>query len=225
MNAIILAAGVGTRLGSPFPKTLSKLPSGERIMGRQIHQLRTVGLNKITVAAGFKKSLIMEEYPDVFYSYNPFFYVTNNCKTLLQTIRYLDEDILWINCDVVFDTEILQMLLNAPDENILCVDKKQCGDEEMKYSVGADGSIHKLSKTITDGLGESMGIHLVRRRHLPAFIKALTDCNDNEYFEKGIQMCIDTGITFLPLDVSAYRCIEVDFPEDLEAAKKLFPES
>ncbi len=42
MHAVILAAGVGTRLGRPFPKSLSILPTGEKILGRQIRLLREV---------------------------------------------------------------------------------------------------------------------------------------------------------------------------------------
>ena len=43
MKAVILAAGVGSRLGRPFPKTLSRLPGGETILGRQIRLLHKTG--------------------------------------------------------------------------------------------------------------------------------------------------------------------------------------
>ena len=65
MRAIILAAGVGSRLGNPFPKSLSLLPGGERILGRQIRIYRELGIKEITVVVGFKKELIMEEFPQV----------------------------------------------------------------------------------------------------------------------------------------------------------------
>ena len=44
MVAVILSAGVGSRLGRPFPKSLSFLPDGERIMGRQIRFLKESGI-------------------------------------------------------------------------------------------------------------------------------------------------------------------------------------
>ncbi|BAH73474.1 NTP transferase domain-containing protein [Solidesulfovibrio magneticus] len=67
MKAIILAAGVGSRLGKPFPKALSQLPSGETIMGRQIRILRENGLSEIIVVVGFKMALLMEHFPSVLY--------------------------------------------------------------------------------------------------------------------------------------------------------------
>ena len=69
MKAVILAAGVGSRLGRPFPKSLSLLPDGERILGRQIRIFQQFGINEIFVVVGFKKELIMEEFPQVYYKY------------------------------------------------------------------------------------------------------------------------------------------------------------
>ena len=71
MRAVILAAGIGSRLGNPFPKSLSMIPGRERILGRQIRILRKFGVREIFVVVGFKKELIMEEFPQVYFRYNP----------------------------------------------------------------------------------------------------------------------------------------------------------
>jgi choline kinase len=222
MHAIILAAGVGTRLGRPFPKSLSLLPGGERILGRQIRLLREAGIDAVTVVVGFKMALIMEEFPDVYYSYNPVFYVTNTSKSLLWALRHLDDDILWLNGDVVFDPQILRDLLAAPKANLVCVDKKRCGEEEVKYASGPDGAIVSISKQVRTPEGEALGINLVRRESLPAFKKALSACEDTDYFERGLELMIAAGEKILPLDISGYRCVEVDFVEDWELAQKIF---
>lgn len=225
MQAVILAAGVGTRLGRPFPKSLSILPTGERILGRQIRLLREAGIRTITVVVGFKKSLIMEEYPDVYYSYNPIYYVTNTSKSLLHVTRHMDDDIIWMNGDVVFDPEILHKALSAPAANLVCVDKKRCADEEVKYRVNAQGNIVELSKTVAHPQGEAVGINIIRKAAVPDFVRALEQCNDMDYFEKAVEICIQQGSVWQPLDISTHRCIEVDFLEDWEAAQKLFSES
>jgi choline kinase len=222
MHAIILAAGVGTRLGRPFPKSLSLLPGGERILGRQIRLLREAGIDAVTVVVGFKMALIMEEFPDVYYSYNPVFYVTNTSKSLLWALRHLDDDILWLNGDVVFDPQILRDLLAAPRANLVCVDKKRCGEEEVKYVSGPDGAIAGISKQVQTPEGEALGINLVRRESLPAFKKGLSACEDTDYFERGLELMIAAGEKILPLDISGYRCVEVDFVEDWELAQKIF---
>lgn len=222
MHAVILAAGVGTRLGRPFPKSLSVLPSGERILGRQVRLLREAGVDRITIVVGFKMSLIMEEYPDVFFSYNPVYYVTNTSKSLLHCLSHMDDDIIWMNGDVVFDINIVQELLASSTHNQVCVDRKRCAEEEVKYRVNAEGNIVAISKSVTEPLGEAVGINLVRRESLPAFVDALRRCEDMDYFEMGIEFCVQAGMVWKPLDISAYRCIEVDFSEDLDAARKLF---
>lgn len=222
MHAVILAAGVGTRLGRPFPKSLSVLPSGERILGRQVRLLREAGIERITIVVGFKMSLIMEEYPDVYYSYNPVYYVTNTSKSLLHCLQHLDDDIIWLNGDVVFDGNIVKELLQASPYNQVCVDKKRCAEEEVKYRVNASGDITEISKSVKEPLGEAVGINLVRRESLPQFVEALRRCEDLDYFEKGIEFCVQQNMVWKPLDISAYRCIEVDFSEDLDAARQMF---
>ena len=222
MHAIILAAGVGTRLGRPFPKSLSMLPGGERILGRQIRLLREAGVARITIVVGFKKSLIMEEFPDVYYCYNPVFYVTNTSKSLAQALRHMDDDVLWLNGDVVFEPAVLGEILRAPAENLVCVDKKRCGEEEVKYAQDGAGYISAISKSVEQPLGEALGINLVRKSSLPAFIGALDACEDADYFERGIELMIRAGERVLPLDISAYRCVEVDFAADWELAQEMF---
>ncbi len=173
MHAVILAAGVGTRLGRPFPKSLSILPTGEKILGRQIRLLREAGIRAITVVVGFKMALIMEDFPDVYYSYNPIFYVTNTSKSLAWCLRHLDDDVLWMNGDVVFEEGVLQKILSAPATNLVCVDKKRCGEEEVKYRQNEHGHICEISKTVQNGEGEALGINLVRRRSLSRFVDCL----------------------------------------------------
>ncbi len=224
MHAIILAAGVGTRLGRPFPKSLSMLPTGERILGRQIRLLREVGIRGITIVVGFKKSLIMEEYPQVFYSYNPIFYVTNTSKSLLHALQHMQEDVIWLNGDVVFDKAILEELLHTKEHNLICVDTKRCAEEEVKYTIDDKGRICQLSKEIPaqKAQGEAVGINLVRKESIAAFCEGLRQCKDTDYFEMGIEICLGNNMPWLPLDISQHRCIEVDFNEDWEAAQNLF---
>jgi choline kinase len=222
MQAVILAAGVGSRLGRPFPKALSVLPDGEAILGRQIRLLREAGIASVTVVVGFKMALIMEAFPDACYSYNPFFYVTNTAKSLLSALRRMDDDVIWMNGDVIFEPGVLRKILAAPQEHLVCVDRKRCAEEEVKYSLNAQGHIAALSKTVKSGEGEALGINLVRRPDLPLFVECLDACDDMDYFERALEMMIEKGAVVLPLDISEFRCVEVDFATDWDLAQKMF---
>lgn len=221
MKAVILAAGVGSRLGRPFPKSLSILPTGETILGRQIRLFREAGIREIIVVVGFKKTLIMEQHPNVNYRYNPVFYITNTSKSLLCAIEDLDDDVLWVNGDVVFDPGVAKGVLDTP-HNVVAVDRKKCGEEEVKYRTDESGDITAISKSIENGEGEAVGINKVLAPHVPALVRALERCEDQDYFERGLEYMIRDKVAFKPLDISEYRCIEVDFPEDWQEAQQMF---
>ena len=221
MVAVILAAGVGSRLGRPLPKSLSFLPDGERIMGRQIRFFKESGIKRIYIVVGFKKSLIMEEYPDVFYVYNPIYYISNTSKSLFYGLKDLEDDVIWVNGDVIFDKSIIEMIIKEKG-NVVAVNNLKCGKEEVKYRTNREGEIESISKNIEDGEGEALGINRISKKSLPDFLKALYECDNNDYFEKGIEKIIDKGITVKPLNVSVYRCIEVDFEEDYRKALEIF---
>lgn len=222
MKAVILAAGIGSRLSRPFPKSLSVLPYGETILGRQLRILRELGVNEIIIVVGFKMTLIMEQFPEVYYRYNPNYYITNTSKSLLCAIGDLDDDILWMNGDVVFDKAILKEVLDSRQDNLICVDTKNCGEEEVKYNLGSEGYVSEISKEVVDAKGEAVGINFIRKQDIPTFCKALGECDDNDYFEKGMEFIIERGVRFKPVDISVHDCIEVDFEEDWISAQKTF---
>ncbi|MFM8893954.1 MAG: NTP transferase domain-containing protein, partial [Actinomycetales bacterium] len=69
---VILAAGMCTRLGRPWPKPLTNLSDGRSIMGQQIENVRAAFGSRayILVVVGFKLELILEAFPDVAFAYN-----------------------------------------------------------------------------------------------------------------------------------------------------------
>ncbi|HET7361683.1 MAG TPA: phosphocholine cytidylyltransferase family protein [Salinimicrobium sp.] len=226
MKIIILAAGIGSRLGNPFPKPLTLLKSGKSIMDTQIENLSAhFDLHDILVVVGFKKDLIMERFPDLTYVYNQFFDTTNTSKSLLKAVKkHKDEAVLWLNGDVVFDSQLLTVLKPEiqKDHSFVAVNHSRVAEEEVKYTLKND-FVHELSKTVQNGLGEAVGINYISGKDMPSFIGQLENCHDCDYFEKGIELAIQQDdIKVKAIDISEYKCMEVDFKEDLDAANNLF---
>lgn len=220
MKVIILAAGIGSRLGNPLPKCLTLLHAEYSILTHQIENLEDFE-KQIMIVVGFKKELIMEHKPDLIYIYNPHFDQTNTSKSLLTALDHTDnEDILWLNGDVVFDKRIIYELLLCPHSSMAVV-KTKVGDEEIKFTINSHGFIDAVSKTVLNGLGEAIGINLIRGKDLPLFKECLRRCADGDYFEKGLEFAIKSGLLLYPVDVSQYPCIEVDFPADLVEATQI----
>ena len=227
MKAVILAAGIGSRLGNPFPKPLTVLKSGISIMQQQVDNLTTYfNLNDIMVVVGFKKDLVMEEYPDLTFIYNPEFDRTNTSKSLLRALyKCKGENVLWLNGDVVFDADVLKRLKESIDRDasFVAVNNSVVGDEEVKYSIDSEGFISEISKEVTNAPGEAVGINFISSKDLEIFITRLEECDENDYFEKGLEYAIrKDGAKITPIDISDFRCIEVDFKEDLDAANEMF---
>lgn len=227
VQVAILAAGMGTRLGRPFPKPLTELCSGQSIMGQQIDNLRR-GFGHdvpICVVVGFKHDMIMERFPDVLFAYNESYDQTNTSKSLLRALRVSHRGgVLWLNGDVVFDVRILDKVRPFIDSqrSFVCVNTAAVAEEEVKYTVDGGGFIHELSKTVQDALGEAVGINYIAGEDKALLIEHLDACDEQDYFERGIELAIATaGLQVRPIDISEFYAVEVDFEDDLERANKV----
>lgn len=225
VQAVILAAGMGTRLGRPWPKPLTPLSDGRTIMRQQMDNvLGAFDDVRITTVVGFKLELILEEFPDVAYVYNENYDRTNTNRSLLKALRQsAPGGVLWMNGDVVFDPRVLERVkeLIAVEQSFICVNTAVVGEEEVKYTVDADGYVDRLSKTVTDALGESVGINYVGAGDKQRLIARLAECEDSDYFERGIELTIEKdGTRVLPYDIRDLFAVEVDFEEDLSRANE-----
>ena len=225
MKIIILAAGIGSRLGNPFPKPLTKLKNNKSIMQMMTENISSLySLDLVNLVVGFKKDLIMESFPNLTYIYNQYFDQTNTAKSLLKAIKKnKDHSILWMNGDIVFDKNILLKLKEYIDKDVsfVAVNTSKVAEEEVKYTLKGN-YINELSKTVENGLGEAVGINFISSEYIDSFIKRLEECDDNDYFERALEVAIEKdGFKIKPVDISEFNCIEIDFEEDLKNANNL----
>jgi choline kinase len=224
VQAVILAAGMGTRLGKPWPKPLTPLVDGRTIMRQQMDNLeKAFGTDlRVMTVIGFKLELIIEAFPNVAYVYNENYDQTNTNRSLLKALRIAsDGGVLWMNGDVVFDPRVLERAkpLMEAGTSFICVNTSATAEEEVKYTVDADGNVALLSKTVENALGESVGINYISASDRANLIAGLEACADNDYFERGIEIAIEqVGMKVVPLDISDLFAVEVDFEDDLERA-------
>jgi choline kinase len=227
-QVIILAAGMGTRLYSPLPKPLTELRDGRSIMKQQMDNLfRAFGDQfRPMIVVGFKLEAIIERFPEATFVYNEFYDQTNTAKSLLKALRASnDGGALWLNGDVVFDPEVLIRVLPLiqADQSFVVVNTSKVSDEEVKYTLTPEGLIGQLSKQVSGGLGEAVGINFVSSSDKQMLIKRLTEVGDQDYFERGIEIGIESdGLRFQAVDISDLYAVEVDFAEDLERANEHF---
>ncbi len=228
LQVVILAAGMGTRLGKPWPKPLTPLADGRSIMQQQLENVEKVFRDeaRVTIVVGFKMEMIMEAHPNVTFVYNENYDQTNTSKSLLKALRSSQESgVLWLNGDVVFDARVLERIAERirSEKSFVCVNTSATAEEEVKYTVDGNGNINALSKQVKNALGEAVGINFISTHHKNAAIKYLEQCADNDYFERGLELAIENvGIEIEPVDISDLFAVEVDFQADLDRANQNF---
>src|SRR6478735_6082445 len=215
---------MGSRLGRALPKPLTELSDGRSIMQQQHDNIRAAFGSgaRITTVVGYRAETIVEAFPDVDYVYNDQYDQTNTSKSLLRALMKTGRNsVLWMNGDVVFDPRVLGRAIDLieRDQSFVTVNTSKVSDEEVKYTVTAEGFIKELSKTVTGGLGEAVGINYISSAQKKAFMRQLQRVDDQDYFERGLELAIaEDGLLLEPMDVSDLYAVEVDFAEDLERA-------
>jgi len=224
IQVVILAAGMGTRLGKPWPKPLTPLADGRSIMAQQLENVSKVfgESARVSIVVGFKMEMIMEAHPNASFVYNENYDQTNTSKSLLKALRASHEGgVLWLNGDVVFDHRVLERVKDriVSEKSFVCVNTSSVGEEEVKYTIDSQGNIKELSKKVQNALGEAVGINFISDSDKKSAIKYLDECADNDYFERGLELAIEkNGIKIEPVDISDLFAVEVDFQADLDRA-------
>jgi len=235
MRALILAAGVSRRLYPhtyDIPKCLLEV-AGKPIIHYQLEALSDLGVKEITMVVGYHREMLMMNvkryFPDLNFHFviNHHYFETNTAYSVYEAKEKLDMEHLLMNADVVYPKELLSKLFHSSYENALAVDVKPCGREEVKVIDGGENKVVAIGKDLIEDhcLGEFIGVAKFSKEFIEHFVNSLGTLIDvggqNDYFEAAIQPLLDK-LTVHFIDVTEYPCLEIDFIEDLESARKLF---
>jgi len=157
MKAIILAAGMGTRLGKytqDLPKGMLNV-MGKSLIERQVETLRKSGLNNIIIVKGYASSKI--NIPGVKYYENKEYNTTNMVATLMTAEEEMDDEILVCYSDIIYEARLIKEILNSKAEVSVLADEDwsdywkarldnwQSDIESLKYD--KENNITEIGKT------------------------------------------------------------------------------
>jgi choline kinase len=230
MKAIIMAAGRATRmlpLTKDTPKCLLKI-NDRTILQHQVDVLRKCGIKDIVVVAGHRSEKIEDACgKELKVLFNPFDLVSGMIMSLWIAKDELTDDALVIYSDVLFVEEIIKKLLECKGDVSLAVDGNQVDLEAEKVKI-KDGFVTKVSKTnigIENSDGEFIGLAKFKKKSMEAVIEeldSLARSNINAYLIDLIMKIIDRGVKVSPCDITGKLWLDIDFPEDLENARKVW---
>lgn len=237
MEALILAAGVGNRLGELGDRPKSLLEFGGRsLMARHLDALAGIGATRLTVCLGYRHELISEELArharlPVTVLVNPDFR-QGSVRSLwtARTALRSGGDVLLMDADVLYSPRLLATLAASSHANCFLLDRDlPPGDEPVKICV-RDGHIVEFRKKPDpairwDFAGESVGFF----KFSPAAAAELAatteryiaDGRHDEPYEEAIRDMILAGNQALGYeDITNTPWIEIDFPDDVRRARE-----
>lgn len=235
MKALILAAGLGTRLApitNDRPKSLVPV-NGKPILMKQIENLHENGITDITIVSGYKADIlekaVHELYPEIKIIESVDYATTNNMYSAYIARESIGENgFLMMNADVFYDSSVISALLKDKAENAIVTDIGTYIEESMKV-VEVEGRLVKISKAITpeEALGASIDVYKFSVEGGKAFFAKCA-----EYIEekKELKMWSEVALNDILPEVVFKACplvgrwLEIDNHDDLAAAEKLFAE-
>ena len=123
MRAVILAAGMGTRLKQytqDLPKCMAIVLNGKTLLETQMEALRACGITDLAVVRGYKAEKI--GFPGVRYYTNPRYATTNILASLFSAEEALDGDTLISYSDIWYETAVVRRLLRCDKDIAIGVD-------------------------------------------------------------------------------------------------------
>ena len=240
MKVVMLAAGIGARIGQSRAETVPKILlhfDGKSLLERHIDIFRRQGICELVLGVGFYHDDIKREIEAL------------GAQSFVRTVLNKDfeqgsivtlsilhdeiccgEPVLLMDADVLYDARLIESLVNSPHPNCLLIDRAFVpGDEPVKVCI-RNGEIVEFRKWLSadfDFCGESVGFfkfsaEIAKRIMLQADL-SLRQGRRNDPYEEAIRDVLLTSPrgTFAFEDITGMPWIEIDFADDIERANRV----
>jgi phosphoenolpyruvate phosphomutase len=231
MKALILNSGLGKRMGAitkEHPKCMTEITDEDTILSRQLKQLSEIGIEEAVITTGpFEDKLI--EYCQslnlpikIDFVNNPIYKDTNYIYSMYLAREKLDDDIVMMHGDLVFDKDVLEEILDRKDSSMTVSSTLPLPEKDFK-SVIKNGEIKKVGIEFFEDAMASQPLYKFNREDFAKWMKAIeifcergmTNC----YAENALNVITD-DLILTPMDVQDRLCNEIDNLEDLETIKE-----
>mgnify|MGYP002622572868 CR=1 FL=1 len=243
MQAIILAAGMGARLGE-YTRDNTKCMlevSGTRLIDRALAALKEVGVQRVVLVVGYRAQNVVDhvghEYCGIPVEYveNAIYDKTNNIYSLfLAKDHLLADDTLLLESDIIFEPAVLKRIVDEPCPNVALVDKYESWMDGTVVTLDQECHITRLiDRSQFDFANQhnyykTVNIYKFSRdfsaKYYVPFIEAYsTALGNNEYYEQVLRIILhlrNLPLKALPLD--GERWYEIDDLQDLDIASSMF---
>ena len=226
MKALILNSGLGSRMGvltSEHPKCMTEISSKETILSRQLRQIADAGIEEVIMTTGYYDGVLVNycnslDLPLHFtFVNNPVYDKTNYIYSIYCAREYLDDDIILMHGDLVFENEVFDKLMEFTVSCMTVSSTLPLPEKDFKALV-KDGMVMKVGVDIFNDAMEAQALYKLHKSDWKVWLdKIIEFCeagNTKVYAENALNE-LNGDANIAALDVGNLLCSEIDNPEDL----------
>lgn len=226
MKVLILNSGMGSRMGvltSEHPKCMTELSSRETILSRQLKQIAEAGLEEVIITTGYYDGVLVNycnslELPlHITFVKNPIYDQTNYIYSIYCAKDYLDDDVILLHGDLVFENEVFDRVLAFPGSCMTISSTLPLPEKDFKARV-VEGKVLQVGVDIFNEAMAAQAFYKLQKTDWMIWLNKIVElCESNQrnvYAEDALND-LRGAASISALDVQNLLCSEIDNPEDL----------
>lgn len=227
MKALILNSGIGSRMGiltSEHPKCMTEIAAHETILSRQLRLIAGSGIGEAVITTGYYDSVLVNycnslNLPLHFtFVKNPAYDQTNYIYSIYCARDFLDDDILLMHGDLVFESSVLDDILASPHSCMKVSSTISLPEKDFK-AVIHNGRVEKIGiEYFTDAM-EAQAFYKLKKDDWKLWLNeiiAFCETNNRKCYAENAFNGISDKCAIYAYDVKNRLCSEIDTPEDLK---------
>lgn len=232
MRALILNSGMGKRMGvltSEHPKCMTDIGRGDTILSRQLRLLNEYRFNEVIITTGMFDDILVKYCNSLnlpmkyIFVKNPIYYKTNYIYSIFLAENYLNDDIILMHGDLVFESSVLHKILSNHNSCMTVSSTVPLPEKDFK-AVIKNGVINKIGVDFFDDAVTAQPLYKLNKKDWLLWLGSIINyCKAGKvsYYAENAFNEISNECHIYPVDFKDKLCAEVDTPEDLELVKKI----
>ena len=230
MKALILNSGLGSRMGvltSEHPKCMTELNSKETILSRQLNMLVAAGIKEVVITTGYYDGVLVNycnslDLPlHITFVKNPIFDKTNYIYSIYCAKDYLDDDLILMHGDLVFENEVFDKVVQNNSSCMVVSSTLPLPEKDFKAQV-VGGKVIKVGVDVYNDAMEAQALYKLLKDDWRVWLDKIVEfCESDKrtvYAENALND-LNGAVNINALDVQNSLCSEIDNPEDLAVVK------
>lgn len=226
MKALILNSGMGSRMGvltSEHPKCMTEISANETILSRQLRLLAEAGITEVVMTTGLFDSVLVNychslELPlHYIFVKNPVYRDTNYIYSIYCAREHLDDEIIMMHGDLVFEYEVLEKIVSSPVSCMAVSSTLPLPEKDFK-AVTKDGIVYKVGIEFFNGAMATQALYHLRKNDWELWMNriiAFCEAGNTKVYAENALNELEGAANIHALDIQDLLCAEIDNPEDL----------